>query len=121
MRRPWHNTLLIADGPAEEGMDAATAVALDDVILPRMQLQLHQESLPQRMKAIQLLGWVAKALAMRQHPRLAKPLETVLAYLEAASLDLATAEEEGATAEEEGASDQPRRGSPAETWRFIVP
>ena len=102
----------VADGRLEEDIDAATAVALDDVVLPRMQLQVQQDSLPQRMKAIQLLGWIAKALAMRQHPRLAKPLETVLAYLEAASLDLATAEEEGATAEERGASDQPRRGGP---------
>ena len=31
---------------------------------------------------------------MRQHPRLCKPVETVIAYLEAASLDLATAEAE---------------------------
>lgn len=71
-------------------------MALDDIILPRMQLQLQQDSQTERLAAIRLLGWTAKALAMRQHPRLAKPLETVLAFLEAASLDLATAEEEGA-------------------------
>ena len=96
-----------AGGPAEESIDAAAAVALDDIILPRMQLQVQKDSPSQRMKAIELLGWVAKALAMRQHPRLAKPLETVLAYLEAASLDLATAEEEGSAAEGEGALGQP--------------
>ena len=111
----------IADGPAEEDIDAATAVALDDVILPRMQLQVQQDSLPQRMKAIQLLGWVAKALAMRQHPRLAKPLETVLAYLEAASLDLATAEEGSATAEEEGTLDQPGKGRLFEDRDMLSP
>ena len=100
----------LAGMPTEEGIDAAAAVALDDVLLPRMQLQVQQDSLPQRLKAIELLGWIAKALAMRQHPRLSKPLETVLAYLEAASLDLATAEEEGARAVEEGTSQQPNRG-----------
>ena len=81
----------------EENIDAAASVALDDVILPRLQLQIQQEGVGNRLQAIRLLGWTAKALAMRQHPRLGKPLETVLAYLEAASLDLATAEEEGPT------------------------
>lgn len=101
----------LAGMPTEEGIDAAAAVALDDVLLPRMQLQVQQDSLPQRLKAIELLGWTAKALAMRQHPRLSKPLETVLAYLEAASLDLATAEEESATAVEDGTPQQPNRGT----------
>lgn len=92
--------VLRADGTRpEDSIDTAVGIALDDVILPRLQLQVQQEDSRDRLKAIQLLGWIAKALAMRQHPRLAKPLETVLAYLEAASLDLATAEEESATAE----------------------
>lgn len=93
------STIHVAGVTPDSSIDAAVGIALDDVILPRLQLQLQQEGAEERTKAIRLLGWVAKALAMRQHPRVAKPLETVLAYLEAASLDLATAEEEGATAQ----------------------
>ena len=78
-----------------EGVDEAVGMALDDVILPRLQLQLpHEEGGGHRLQAVAALGWLARATAMRQHPRLAVPLETALAYLEAASLDLATAEEE---------------------------
>lgn len=94
---------LAAGGPSPaQSADAAMTVALDEIILPRLQLHLQHEGLPQRLRAIHLLGWIAKALAMRQHSRLSKPLETVLAYLEAASLDLATAEEEAGSDSKQG-------------------
>ena len=85
-----------------ESVDEAVAVALDEVILPRLQLRLQEERQPAepRLRAVSLLGWTGKALAMRRHPRASKPLDTVLAYLEAASLDLAAAEEEGGAAAE---------------------
>ena len=85
-----------------ESVDEAVAVALDEVILPRLQLRLQEERQPAepRLRAVSLLGWTGKALAMRRHPRAGKPLDTVLAYLEAASLDLAAAQEEGGAAAE---------------------
>lgn len=85
-----------------ETVDEAVGVALDDVVLPHIQLQLPQEGGGHRLRAVAALGWLAKATAMRQHPRLAKPLETALAYLEAASLDLATAEHEAGAVEAGG-------------------
>lgn len=54
-----------------------------------------------RLRAIELLGWLAKGLAMRGHPRASKPMDTALAYLEAASLDMATAQEEAAASAEQ--------------------
>ena len=41
-----------------------------------------------------MLGMVAKVLAMRQHPKMFQPLQTAIAFLEAACLDLVTAQED---------------------------
>lgn len=80
----------------EESVDKAASFALEEFALPNLQLQVHQdkEGKEHKLRAIKLLGWLAKALAMRSHPLRFQPLETALAYLEASSLDLVSAQEE---------------------------
>ena len=70
------------------------AFALEEHTLPNLQLQIEKDDGAHTLRAMNLLGWLTKALAMRQHPLRFQPLETAIAFLEAASLDLVTVREE---------------------------